>query len=97
MATFIQSKQAFRFKVGTDEFTIPTKYVGSVPDWVTNTTLFKLAVSDGSITYVGQPPVAVTVTKTPEELAAEAEQIAADAKAAADAQSAGEATKKGKA
>jgi hypothetical protein len=52
--TFINSKKAFRFYNGTLEKKIPAQYVGEVPDWVTETRLFKLAVSDSSITYVGE-------------------------------------------
>jgi hypothetical protein len=80
---FIQSKKAFKCKYGSQTTEIPAGFVGSVPDAITNSTMFNWAVTGGDITYVGQPPAAVTVTKTPDQLAAEAAQIAADAAAAA--------------
>jgi hypothetical protein len=88
---FIQSKGAYKCKYGAQITDIPIEYVGSVPDAITNSKMFQWAVKSGNITYVGQPPAAVTVTKTPDQLAAEAAQVATDAATvAADA-------KKGKA
>lgn len=57
MATFIQSRCAFHFpspEVGTKGVSIPAQYVGTVPDWITKTLMFQLAVSGHDITYVGQ-------------------------------------------
>ena len=35
--------------------------IGEAPEWLKTNDYFNLCVSDGSITYVGAPPVAVTV------------------------------------
>ncbi len=57
MATFIQSSKSFHFSSpnkGEPEFKVPFGYVGEVPEWVTKTPLFALAVKGGDITYVGK-------------------------------------------
>ena len=65
--TFIQSKQAYHFNGAGESFEIPAFFVGGVPEWVTQTVLFKLAVSDGSITFVGHnPKVSMAGTGTAE-------------------------------
>jgi hypothetical protein len=88
---FIQSKKAYKCKYGAQITDIRAGDVIPVPDEIINSKMFQWAVKSGNITYVGAPPVSVTVTKTPDQLAAEAAQIATDAAAvAADA-------KKGKA
>jgi hypothetical protein len=84
---FIQSKRAFKFQNGSESVIIPANFVGSMPDGVKDSTMFKWAEKSGDITYVGQPPTTVTVIKTPAQLAAEAETAAAEAavkKAATD-------------
>lgn len=48
---FIQSRKALKFKgPGGEVFTVPARFVGEVPEWVTETRLFHWAAKDGSIT-----------------------------------------------
>lgn len=60
----IKSTRSYTFKTGNEKFDIQANllspYMGTVPDEVTESKLFKLAVKDGSITFIGAPPVAIT-------------------------------------
>lgn len=52
---FINSKKHFVFtSTDGDLLDIPRDYIGDLPDWVTKTKLFKMAVDDKVITMVGE-------------------------------------------
>jgi len=53
---FINCKKALEFtNPEGGKFTVPQNYIGSVPNWVTKTWLYKAACSDGTITFIGSP------------------------------------------
>lgn len=52
---FIQSKKAFRFTAGEEEYEVPAEFVGTVPDWVPKTRLYELAVKGGDIVPADEP------------------------------------------
>lgn len=52
----INSKKHFLFTSSDgDKFDVPREYIGTIPDWVEKTQLFKMAVNDKTITMVGEP------------------------------------------
>ena len=70
MALFIHSTVARHYD-GPDglSFDVKPAYIGEAPDWLKDNEYFKKTVSDGKITYVGAPPVSVTVEKETSEKA----------------------------
>ena len=69
----IISKRAFRFvlrndkKEVTQNVEVRPNIITTIPDWVKNDPLFKLADSDGLITYVEKPAPSVFVDNVPPE------------------------------
>ena len=69
----IISKRAFRFvlrndkKEVTQSVEVRPNIITTIPDWVKNDPLFKLADSDGLITYVEKPAPSVFVDNAPPE------------------------------
>ena len=59
---FINCKKTLGFK-RTDgkKFIVPKNYIGEIPEWVTETWLYKAACQDGSITFVGQQKSQIVV------------------------------------
>jgi len=76
MSVFINSKKSYIFPDpnGGEDYSVPAAYLGEVPDWVSKTELFKLAVKEKSITMVGKGKSAsVTAGISNEEKALRAE------------------------
>lgn len=49
----VYSEKTFLFENGDEKVVVRNKEIKDVPEWVTKTTLFKLAEKDGSIQVLG--------------------------------------------
>lgn len=67
---FINCKKTLEFKrMDGKKFIAPKNYLGDVPEWVTETWLYKAACRDGTITFVGQQKSQIVVENKKEQRA----------------------------
>lgn len=65
---FINSKSALEFcSADKKKHKIPAGFLGNVPDWVTETRLYKAACKDSTITFVGESKTAKAAVKGKKE------------------------------